>query len=121
MPFPDDFADCSRVIRAKKANPLCLVRFRREKRILVFERNSIMYSGAKYPFQLSPHCGENLIVGESLHSTEVMNVVEVSKAKDLKNTMRGDVFLLICSDSSLHIRARGCMFITKIVNRTTTI
>ena len=25
-----------------------------------------LYSGMMYPFQLSPHCGENLIAGEKL-------------------------------------------------------
>ena len=56
---------------------------------------------------------ENLIVGESLRSTEVMNVVEVSKAKDLKIPCGEMFFLLIYSDSGLQIRACGCMFIYK--------
>ena len=50
-----------------------------------------MYSGAKYPFQLSPHCGENLIVGERVCSTETMNVVTQETTKEAASAPHGTI------------------------------
>ena len=87
--FPDEFASCNHVIRAKKANRLCFICFRREGKAR-FGMPPIMHSGTVYPFQLSPQCGENLIVGERVRSTETMDVVEVSGSRALEKPQSGE-------------------------------
>jgi hypothetical protein len=89
--FPDDFARYCHVIHAQKQIGYAMPDSKKRSECLLLSETPL-YSGEKQSRQLSPQCGENLIVGEKGHSAEAMDVVKESMAKASEELMCGERF-----------------------------